>query len=234
MEIQVIILFALTIIILGVALVWYAVIHNRISEKLAKSEKQNLFLRYHLQEKSLQKINATKDRSAEIIQTAIQQAEEILKQADNLKIESNDQARKELETLTQQQKETLEKAAQEMLEQFSDTIKHLEEKDIDIFGNITKDIESVAAKEVQQFEKQLQASTIGKQQVIDQKIQEAYNQTRQEIEAYKKAKMARIDEEIYVILRQAVKEIIGKRLTFEDHKELVMKALEKAKGEMVS
>ncbi|MBI3341554.1 hypothetical protein HY024_00365, partial [Candidatus Curtissbacteria bacterium] len=52
-----------------------------------------------------------------------------------------------------------------------------------------------------------------------------------EIETYKKNQMEGIDEEVREIVAKVAPDVLGKSINFDDHEDLVWKALEKAKRE---
>ena len=54
--------------------------------------------------------------------------------------------------------------------------------------------------------------------------------SKQEVDKYRVAKMAQIDEEVSQIVREISAEVLNRAISIDDHEELVMKALEKAKA----
>ncbi len=229
-------LFLLTaiIVILAGLLAIFSLYYARLFMKLHKTQKEVTYLRFHLQEKSLEKINAARDRSLKILSDASMQAEQILSQADLLKKDMNMDVRKQLEALTKKQKETLTESSGRLLQEFQQLVKDLTNEDINIYKDVTKDIERVTIEEVKSFEERLHNETIGQEKIVDQKIEEAFEKTKQEIENYKKEKLASVDSEVESILQEVTKEVLGKRLSFQDHQDIIKAALEKAKQEIVT
>jgi hypothetical protein len=228
------IIFSLIVVFLCISIIALSFYYSNLVTKLVHAQKENLYLRFHIQEKGLAKINDAKDRSMKIIADASLQAQDLIKHAEVLKNDSNENTKQELQSLTGQQKDLLLKASNDLRAEFEEVLKHLQVDDIDILKSITKDIENIALEEVKTFEGQLKQQTIGQQEIVDQKIEEALDNSKNEIETYKKKKMAEIDQQIYTVLQNVTKDIIGKRLTFEDHKELIMQAIVKAKIEMIN
>lgn len=66
---------------------------------------------------------------------------------------------------------------------------------------------------------------------IDQEIASQLNKSKQEIEEYKKEKLANIDEAVVKVVKSASEEILGKAITLANHQTLITEALEKAKKE---
>ena len=234
MNTYVFIIFGLIYILLGSAIVVVVVYYSRLLEKYQQVQKQNIYLRFHVTQKGLEKINIAREKSLKIIQDAALQAEEIVRRAEILKTDTNEKAKIELASLTNLQKDALAKASADLLSVYEEAIKHLNDDDINILKNVTKNIEGLALEEVKQFEKQLHDETVGQQEVVDKKIQEAFGKAEEELAAYKKEKLLAIDHEVYELLKRVTKDVIGKRLSFDDQRELVMAALERAKKEMIT
>lgn len=232
MEIIPILLFSLLIVTLGVVVITLGFYYTNLVAKFNQLQKQNLYLKFHLQDKSLSKLNTTKEKALKILADASEQAANILKQADVLKSEMGEEAKQDLSELTNKQKEALLKATEELKSGFSELLKQIEEEDINLFKSVTKDIENITSTEVRGFEKRLHDETIGQQNTIDQKVKEAFERANQEIETYKKEKMEAVDKQVFSLLQQVAKDVLGKRLTNEDHRQLIMDALKRAKTEL--
>src|SRR3989344_8252065 len=111
MDILLILIFSLIIVTLGIVVIALGFYYTNLVEKFNQAQKQNLYLKYHFQEKSLQKVNSAKDTSLKIITDATAQAEEILKRAESLKAGTNEETKLELAELVRQQEQILMKAS---------------------------------------------------------------------------------------------------------------------------
>ncbi len=232
MNLLLILAFSTVISTLSLAILACIFYYLKLHEKHDELIKQNLYLKQHISEKGLEKINVAREKASKIITDASIQADEILKKAETLKSDTGKQLADELIELTRKQKDELTKAAENLRTSFLDVISHLQEEDINILENVTKDIENAAINEVQKFEKQLHDATIGQQEVIDQKIQDAFAKANFDIEEYKKTKAGEADKKLHALLQSAAKEVIGKSLSYEDHKDIIMSALEDVKAQM--
>lgn len=86
-----------------------------------------------------------------------------------------------------------------------------EKKEIEMFNNVSKDIE-----------KNLKTHLENTQKLLDQQI-----------EATRAEKLKAIDNEIFNILRSVTQKALGKGLSFDEHQEFIFEALEKAKKENI-
>jgi vacuolar-type H+-ATPase subunit H len=207
--------------------------YEKLARKFHKVQKENLYLRFHGEQRSLEKINTAKDRALQIIQDATHQADEIIKSTHFVQVDSTDSFHKQLEELTNKQKEMLGKVSTDLTVAFDTSIKELEKEDIKIFQDASNDIKRATLEEVEEYKESLKHNTIDAQHAVDEKIQQAFTQAQQEVEEYKKKKIDALDKELFTILEAVAKDIIGKQLTMEDHKDLILKSLEKAKTEFI-
>lgn len=232
MDTIILLLFGTVIAILAIVIVGVCYYYAKLVHKFSKAQKENLYLRFHLQEKSLGKINEARDRALKIVSDASMQAEEILKKTQVIQSDSAESYKKQLEELTNKQKESLTHASEALSSSFNDTIKQLEEDDVNVFRNVSKDLETATLHEVEEFKKQLTAGTVESQKQVDEKVQEAFQHAMEEVTAYKAKRIEVIDEQLFRILSEVTKEIIGKRLTYDDQKDLLRQSLEKVKQEI--
>lgn len=227
------ILFSLIVVLLGSVIVAFGFFYSNLLNKFENAEKQNQFLRFHLQEKSLQKINAARDKSLGIIADATQQAEEILKRAEIMKSTANEQVMNELHDLSQKQKDALQSASTDLVSSFEEAVKQIQQTDKGLLSDTVKQMQEVAAGEVKSFGEKLHQETVGQEKMIDQKVEEAYKKAQDELDDYKKERLEKIDKDISLMIQAITKDIFGKSLSLENHKDLILQAIEKAKKEMV-
>lgn len=232
MDILLTISLSIVLATLGLVIISLIFYYLRLHRKYDEVYKQNLYLKHHFSEKSLEKLNSAHEKSSKIVAEAISQAEEIIQKAELLKDTRDKEFSKELIELSRIQKEALKTKLSELQSGFLEEISNLKEDDINLFQNITKDIEDVATSEIQKFEKQLHDETIGGQSIVEQKINDAFAKANFEIIEYKKEKIEKADKEVFDILQTIAKNLLHKELSYEDHKDLIMEALEDAKKEM--
>ena len=96
-----------------------------------------------------------------------------------------------------------------------------------------KDYEEGVEEEVKGFRKTLEMEAVGAERVVAQRIEREYEQARAQVEEYKKAKLAEIDAEIMEAVSDTVKRVTGKVIPLDEHRKLIISALEEAKREHV-
>lgn len=232
MDSYILLILSIALIVLGIAVIAFAYFYLRMVKRLSSAQKENVYLRFHMQEKGLHKVNQAKDKAMKIIQDATTQADEIIKKTQFVEADASQAFKKQLEELTQKQKEALEKASEALTTSFSEAVTDIEQQDANLVKSAADQINKAAEDQVTQFKDQLAQETISSEKSIDEKIQEAFKNAQLDIEKYKTERIEKIDREMMHVLSEVTKDLIGKRLNYEDHKDLINASLEKAKTQM--
>lgn len=83
------------------------------------------------------------------------------------------------------------------------------------FQNVTNELEVELQKQIREFRQEVLANI------------------EKDVEEYKAAKLRRVDQASVILVQRVSQEVLNKSLTIEDHENLVIKSLEKAKKEGV-
>lgn len=234
MELLTILIFSISLSTLGIALLVISYFYLHLASKYHRIQKENMYMRYHMSEKSLQKVNVAREKSLQIIGQAMNQAEDIVKKAELLKVNANSALADELTQLTKLQKDTLTKEAGQLYTAFQNAITHVRDEDIQIFRNISKDIENITLNEMKDFEKRLHDETVGKEEVITQKTNEALRKANEEIASYKAKRMNDASIEVDQLLSEIAKEVLRKSLSRTEHMDIIRDAVERVKHDVVT
>lgn len=119
-------------------------------------------------------------------------------------------------------KKALDASSKELLEEYK-------KQTTSTLNMATRRIEKDLMEEVEDFKTTLHRETVGSQEEVEKKIGAEYNKIKIELEQYKKEQMKNIEENVYEILHDLSKTVLGKALNMEEHQELVIKSLEEAK-----
>jgi len=63
------------------------------------------------------------------------------------------------------------------------------------------------------------------------RLKEEYQKKEKELELYKVEALKKIDDQIYNVIQNISNEVLGKSISLQDHEQLIIDALEKAKKE---
>ena len=181
-------------------------------------------------------LDKAREKAQEIINVANTKAYEIISQTKILEartIKSSDEIASQLLT---EQKQALEKARDQLFEEYKGLLEELYKDNVNLFRNISKDIEEKAGSEIKDFRDILEKETLESQKIVGEKIESQYEEVQKGIEDYRNAELSKLRENIYKITRNAIELAIGKSLDREMHEELVTDALKEAikKGEVRS
>lgn len=98
---------------------------------------------------------------------------------------------------------------------YQESLKHLTTNSLTGFQNVTNELELELQKQIKDFRQTLLVNL------------------EKEVETYMVAKIRRIDQASVGLVQKVAQEVLNKSLTLEDHENLVIKSLEKAKKEGV-
>jgi F0F1-type ATP synthase membrane subunit b/b' len=115
--------------------------------------------------------------------------------------------------------------------------KNSAEKELPEIEKIKSEIQERILKEIEKEIKKLSESISKKTEQIYQSAAQSVNeeviQAQEYIKNYKEKKIKEINKKVYQIINDISKEIIGKSISMREHEDLVIRALENAKKELI-
>ena len=108
-----------------------------------------------------------------------------------------------------------------------------EEQWKNVIKKVSRDFEYGAEDEVKGFRKSLEVEAVGVEKAVADRVEQEFATAKQQIDEYKKYRLAKLDGEIDEIVSNTVKKVIGKVIPMEEHKKLIISALEEAKREHI-
>lgn len=220
--------------ILGIALAIVIVFYSKSLRENHKLRREKEKLDEEMYRKADVLMEETRGKAMKIIEDANFKAESILKESRIFAGKSAYLLDEKLKNVSQDQIKNLQQISGDFLESYQKILKELKKDNINMFSNISKDIEREAVNEVKDFKEILQKETVESQKIVEQKIEEEYEKVRKGVEEYKSTQLGKVDDSIYKIIACISEELIGKALSQQEHQDLVLKALEKAKKEYLS
>lgn len=214
------VLFAISVSLIAIVLL-FAFIVNKLHSYQKELEK------FKTQTKDV--VGQAQNEYLDILDSANKKAEEMIANSVN----SGDKLRKlhgeSFEKLAGNQQKTLLDTSKQLLESYKKDMDKLNNDNINILNNISKDIVRYSNSQLEDFKRMLQEETLSSQKIVGDKIEKDYNELQKKLEAYKEEKLKKVDENIIDILLVISKQTIGRTLSFEDHRDLILEALDKAK-----
>lgn len=222
MSIEPIVFFVLIIAILILSLSLGAIVmsYTKIVRKLHDLHKERNITQKEMLNKSDHILEEAREKAIKIVDSANLFEDSTKKIFDQ-----------ELKRTTGAQIKTLEKLSYDFLNAFQKELIELKENNIKMMGNVSKDIENSVIAELKDYREILKKETYDSQKIVEGKIEEAYKAAEKEIGDYKTAQQKIVEAQIYDIIQNVSKIVLGKTLSLQEHEQLVIDALENAKKE---
>ncbi len=207
---------AVTIFILGIALVCVVFLRLRSDGAFQESEK----LLSEARKKAVKMINDANGRAIDIINKANLSAD----------IASNT-FNQQISHIASMQIKEFEKDSSNFIKLHHQMLLDLKSKNIELFHSLSKDIETNTVGEINNFKVSMENLTSESQNLVRKKINADYEAAKKEIENYKNEEFRKIEDQIYALLEKVSNLALGKTISLSDHEDLILKSLEKAKKE---
>jgi hypothetical protein len=223
---------AITVFILGFALAVLSVFYARLYKKFHFQSKERDSSLHLSHKHSSRLLDDASKKASSMIEKAQTKALELINSASFYNEETKHVFEDQLKAARDNQFAEYEATSKEFLESYQKALEEIKSQQVEKLHTVSEDIEKVAHSQVADFGKVIEEETFDAQKIVEQKIEEEYQKLKTELESYKKTEYAKIDENIYKILRFVSEKALGKGLSFEDSERLVVEALEEAKREM--
>ena len=182
-------------------------------------------------QEALKILDKAKEESLRILLNSEQKARSILQDTGQISDETKDLITKELFGLLNRQKQEVEKVSNELIDSYKSTIDTEKSRSVKEISKVSTILKDEVMSEISQLKDVFQRETIESEKNIKLKAGEEYESIRNELSNYKKERMSQIEQHIYEIVVQTSKEVIGKAMSLDDHEELILESLQRAREE---
>ena len=217
-------LYATTLIsiALGLIVISLVIIYLRLVRKHAQLKEEKSRMGAAAQKEAEKVIDEARRQSIQMLQEAQERASNMIKEVGFI----SDQTRNKM-------LEEIGKVTQGYAKNYQGLLEEAKKEAIGIINNISTNIKGEASREIEVMKSALTQEVQRAQEATRKAIEETLSKVGAEVQAYKKARLERVDTAIFEIIKQASQRVIGKSLNLADREELVMKSLEEAKKENV-
>lgn len=235
MTVESIIFFELvvTIFILALTIIMLIVYFSRLTKKFQLQRVENESKKNEIDQKNSYLLDTTRQKTIRIIDEANNKALDIIQQAHLFAATTNDNFNEGLKAVTERQLKGFEKATSDYIKIYQSVLDDLKSKNIEIFQNISNNIEISTLGEIKKFKVVIEQATISSQKMLKKKIDHEYSLAKKDIDSYKQNELNMINERIYEILEKVSKLVLGQVIELSQHEELIIDSLEKAKKEAI-
>lgn len=176
-------------------------------------------------------MDEAREQSNQIINETTQKSKDILNSINNLSSSAKGEVEQELEQLAEKQKALLNTTTQELAGFYKNIVEKQKQESLAAISGASDDIKNALLNEVGEFENTLQKETVEKQAALEKRLEEEYQKIQGELEQYKRDRIDKIDSSIFEVLHEVTAKVLGKALSLEEHKQLVLDALNQAKSD---
>lgn len=202
--------------------------------KLRKSQKTYKNIKSKEDERWLDlELKAQKDYQ-EIIETANEKAKSIILEANHVNKNSSNNIESSIEEMINNQKKLLEESSLSLSSKYQERVDKVNNQNIELLTNMYKGIEKHANESFEKYKEVIQQQTFEAETIAQTRIKDEYNKLDREMQERKKEMIEKLNNDIFKILFNISKTVIGKSLDFTDHEELILNALDQAKKEGIN
>jgi hypothetical protein len=219
--------FAIAILVLALSIIALLLFKATRKQRADSNRKDEVV------QKNAELLDSTRIKAIKIIDDANNQALDIISKATLLANTSSENFKDNLSHTSSAQIKEFEKATSDFTALYFQILQDLKMKNVEVFQNVSKDIEADTTGEIKNFREAMQKLTVSSEDEIRKKIAADYGALKIEMENYRKEKMQKIDREVYKLLEEISKIVLGKAINLSDHEDLIEKSIEKAKKEGV-
>jgi hypothetical protein len=166
-----------------------------------------------------------------IIDEANRKALEISRKATEVNNDSSAKLQQAVDEMVKNQKDALTSASSSILTTHKNEVTELNKHILEVAGKVYKDIEVNSRTDMQAFLEVIKKQTFEAENYAQQRIKEEYEKLEKDVALKREQKIKKLDENIYKILTNISKDIIGKALDLSSQEELIIKSLNQAKKE---
>jgi len=213
--------------VVSLALFLYSFIRLKITNKKLDKRQSDENKRWQELE-----IKAEKDYQ-EIISVANKKASEIIAQAMQVNQDTVKTFENTVSTMLQNQKSNIEQKSEEISKKHETEINELNNKIIILLTSVYKEIDSSTKAGLENYKNVIKQQTFEAEKLAQERMKTEYEKLEIEIAEKKQQRLQQLEENIYKILNNISKEIIGKTLDLTSHEDLIIKSIDKAKKEGV-
>lgn len=186
-------------------------------------------LKQNMHVKSESTYQKAQKETKEIIDTANKKALEIINEAKLFSVDEKQLIDQKLQKMVDNQNNAFVSINQAMEKAYHDAFSQTELDAVKLFSNVTKSLSDSAVSELAEFKSSLEKETVGNEQSISRRIEDAYQEVKNEIAVYKTEKMKEIDTQAGERIKAIAGYVLSQGLTIDQQEILIRSAIDELK-----
>jgi F0F1-type ATP synthase membrane subunit b/b' len=234
MNVDAIVLFDLlaAVFVLSMALITLAISYSKLAKRLSENQRRYEEMSSSFYQRESGMIEEARNKAQKIVEEASVRASQIIKEGKSLTEDSYRMLDASFSSLVKHQSEYFGKETEKFAQEYKTQLANLKQRILEISQKASKDIETDTLEGITDFENILEQETVKSQKIVGEKIEKEYQEVEKDISKYKDEMLRKVDEDIYKIVENISKMAIGRSLTLQDHENLILDALNKAKKDV--
>lgn len=188
---------------------------------------------YKLKDLEKGKLTEAEENARKQIEDAQKKALEIVNKSQSLTEETRSQMQKQILQSISNQLQEYQKIMEQVKGQVIDSATQNSQKANQEAVVLIEELKKSAMNNINQLSLNLQQTISQQQSALQQKVDVEFASISKAVEEYKNKRLEFVEQQITEMVVQTAKEVIGKSLSLQEHEELIMESLEKAKSENV-
>jgi hypothetical protein len=224
----------ITIVLLTITLAAVVVSYILLLQKMKRIERDRNRIDKRIRDHATVLLHSAHKQALSIVSSAHDKAKLLLQSTKEFTTESKERLASELDQEEKAQEAVVVNANKEFSQMYEQFLHSLEQDTSALFKTAVETLGKSVDSEIGDFKSTLLKETIASQLDAEEKVKTAYREVEKEIQAYKTEKLKSIDDTFYKIISESTKEVLGKSLSMDDHREVIFKGLEQMKRELAT
>lgn len=174
-------------------------------------------------------IKRAHQEATDLLDKTVTTSEQLLSQTKGTNEQLATDFDKILHKIAEKQIQALNTEASELKKGYQDKVMQMESTIDQNTRSMIQETETNLDKQMAAFSQNLMTEASKSQQLMGEKTREMLAQVEVEVTEYKKGKLHAVDQQILQLIQKTYKDILGKSIPPEIHRELILEALEKSK-----
>lgn len=161
----------------------------------------------------------------------LEQVQDTLKEIDSVKSEMLKEFQDNITRISVESTTQLDSQAKEYNAQYKQLIEDMKAQYLKKAEETIDVIEKIPEQELKDYQDMVRKETLEAQETVSKQIGEELGEVQKEVQEYKEEKMKEVGDSVDEILHRVTKDVLAESLSEEEHKKLIVHALEQAKTE---
>lgn len=200
-------------------------------KKIAWSQQESEKTKQRAMQEAASVREQARREAEEIVSEAHGKATEAIKKIDLLGSGMQQDLEKALEAVYKREVERVARTADQLVTEYRSLLDEVRKKHVEASEAAMRQMMEGSGLAVHSFQTFLEEQMGGYRQEMQQRMEDSQRAAQKEIEAYKSQAFKKVEDSIYRIIQFVSQRVLGEAISIEQHRKLVITALEEAKRE---